>query len=193
MHLRDENGGIVAASQDALGLAGGEFVVLLDHDDVLADGALARVAEAADATPDLDYLYSDQDRMTFEGETHSRFRKPDWSPERLLHHNYVTHLSVLRRDLAVDVGGFRTGYDGSQDHDLVLRVAERARRVVHVPEVLYHWREVPGSASATPRRSRGHGTPGSAQSRTTSTGSGSEPSRARAGCRAPTTSSASPT
>ena len=147
VQLRDENGGIVAASQDALGLARGEFVVLLDHDDVLADGALARVAEVADATPDLDYLYSDQDRMTFEGETHSRFRKPDWSPERLRHHNYVTHLSVLRRALAVEVGGFRAGYDGSQDHDLVLRVTERARRVVHVPEVLYHWREVPGSAA----------------------------------------------
>jgi GT2 family glycosyltransferase len=147
LQLRDRNGGIVAASQDALGLARGEFVVLLDHDDVLADGALARVAEVADTTPDLDYLYSDQDRMTFEGETHSRFRKPDWSPERLRHHNYVTHLSVLRRSLAVEAGGFRAGYDGSQDHDLVLRVTERARTVVHVPEVLYHWREVPGSAA----------------------------------------------
>jgi GT2 family glycosyltransferase len=147
VHRREANGGIVAASQDALDRATGEFVVLLDHDDVLDPRALARVAAEVAAHPDLDYLYSDQDRMTFEGETHSRFRKPDWSPERLRHHNYVTHLSVLRRALAVDVGGFRAGYDGSQDHDLVLRVTERARRVVHVPEVLYHWREVPGSAA----------------------------------------------
>ena len=147
VHQRAVNGGIVAASQDALDRARGEFVVLLDHDDVLADGALARVAEVADEEPELDYLYSDQDRMTFAGETHSRFRKPDWSPERLRHHNYLTHLSVLRRSLVLDVGGFRAGYDGSQDHDLLLRVTERARSVVHVPEVLYHWREVPGSAA----------------------------------------------
>lgn len=147
IHLRAENGGIVAASQDALTRATGEFVVLLDHDDVLAPHALARVAGAIAADDRVDYLYSDQDRMTFAGETHSRFRKPDWSPERLRHHNYLTHLSVLRRSLVEDVGGFRPGYDGSQDHDLLLRVTERARSVVHLPEVLYHWREVPGSAA----------------------------------------------
>jgi O-antigen biosynthesis protein len=147
IHRRAENGGIVAASQDALDRATGEFVVLLDHDDVLAEGALARVAAEIEAEPELDYLYSDQDRMTVDGETHARFRKPAWSPERLRHHNYLTHLSVLRRALAVEVGGFRAGYDGSQDHDLLLRVTERARAIVHVPEVLYHWREVPGSAA----------------------------------------------
>ncbi len=147
VHLREQNGGIVAASQDALERATGEFVVLLDHDDVLAPGALARVSAAIDATPEIDYVYSDQDRMTFEGETHSPFRKPDWSPERLRNHNYLTHLSVLRRSLVMELGGFRPGYDGSQDHDLLLRVTERARVVLHVPEVLYHWREVPGSAA----------------------------------------------
>jgi GT2 family glycosyltransferase len=147
VHLRAENGGIVAASQDALDRAIGDFVVLLDHDDVLADAALATVALAIDASPDVDYLYSDQDRMTVEGETHSRFRKPAWSPERLRHHNYLTHLSVLRRSLVLEVGGFRAGYDGSQDHDLLLRVTERAREVRYLPEVLYHWREVPGSAA----------------------------------------------
>ena len=147
VHRREANGGIVAASQDALERSRGEFVVLFDHDDVLVKGALARVAAALTAHDDIDYLYSDQDRMTFEGATHSRFRKPDWSPERLRHHNYVTHLSVLRRSLVVEVGGFRAGYDGSQDHDLLLRVTERARRVEHVPDVLYHWRAVPGSVA----------------------------------------------
>jgi O-antigen biosynthesis protein len=147
VHRRETNGGIVAASQDALDRATGEFVVLLDHDDVLADGALERVAAELGVDPTIDYIYSDQDRMTFEGETHSRFRKPDWSPERLRHHNYLTHLSVLRRALVVEVGGFRAGFDGSQDHDLLLRVTEKARSVRHVPEVLYHWREVPGSAA----------------------------------------------
>jgi O-antigen biosynthesis protein len=121
--------------------------VLLDHDDVLAEGALERVATAIEANDELDYIYSDQDRMTFEGEAHSRFRKPDWSPERLRHHNYLTHLSVLRRSLVMEVGGFRAGFDGSQDHDLLLRVTERARAVEHIEQVLYHWREVPGSAA----------------------------------------------
>ena len=86
--------------------------------------------------------------MTVEGRLHAPFYKPDWSPERLRHHMYCTHFSVLRRELALEVGGFRAGYDGSQDHDLILRITERARQVVHVPEVLYHWREVPGSAAA---------------------------------------------
>lgn len=147
VHLRKENGGIVAASQDALSRATGEFVVLLDNDDTLVPEALSAVAEVLDADPEVDYVYSDQDRMTVEGEVHSRFRKPEWSPERLRHHNYLTHLSVLRRALVEEVGGFRPGYDGSQDHDLLLRVTERARRVVRVPEALYHWREVPGSAA----------------------------------------------
>jgi GT2 family glycosyltransferase len=144
---RTENGGIVAASSDALHLARGQFVGLLDHDDVLEPNALRSMSSAIDENPCADYLYSDQDRMTTEGRTHSAFRKPDWSPERLRHHMYTTHFSVLRRSLAIEVGGFRAGYDGSQDHDLVLRVTEQAREVVHVPEVLYHWREVPGSAA----------------------------------------------
>ena len=77
------------------------------------------------------------------------FRKPEWSPERLRGQMYTCHLSVLRASLVREVGGFREGYEGSQDHDLVLRVTERSRRVVHIPEVLYHWRTIPGSAAAT--------------------------------------------
>ncbi len=147
IHERETNGGIVAASSDALARARGEFVCLLDHDDVLDTSALAVVAEMLDEHPEVDYAYSDQDRMTVEGRTHSAFRKADWSPERLRHHMYTTHFSVLRRTLALEVGGFRAGFDGSQDHDLVLRVTERAREVRHIPSVLYHWREVPGSAA----------------------------------------------
>ena len=147
VHEREVNGGIVAASSDALSRATGEFICLLDHDDVLETTALAVVADTLARHPDVDYAYSDQDRMTVAGKTHSAFRKPDWSPERLRHHMYTTHFSVLRRSLALEVGGFRAGYDGSQDHDLVLRVTERAREVRHIPHVLYHWREVPGSAA----------------------------------------------
>jgi GT2 family glycosyltransferase len=145
--LRPENGGIVAASSDALAAATGTFVVLLDHDDVLDPRALRAMAKQIAKHPEADYFYSDQDRMTVEGKIHAPFFKPDWSPERLRHHMYTTHMSVLRRALVEEVGGFRAGYDGSQDHDLVLRVTERAREIVHVPKVLYHWREVPGSAA----------------------------------------------
>ena len=143
---REANGGIVAASNDALSEARGEFVALLDHDDVLAPNALKRMAAVLD--DDVDYAYSDQDLMADDGELHTPYHKPDWAPERFRHHMYTTHFSVLRRSLVEEVGGFRPGFDGSQDHDLVLRVTERARRVVHVPAILYHWRQVEGSAAA---------------------------------------------
>jgi GT2 family glycosyltransferase len=145
---RDTNGHIVAASNDAVAEARGEFLVFLDHDDLLTPDALARMARAIDAEPDADYLYSDEDKVGDDGELFGRFTKPVWSPERLRGQMYTSHLSVMRTALVREVGAFREGYDGSQDHDLALRVSERARRVVHVPEVLYHWRAVAGSAAA---------------------------------------------
>lgn len=149
VNYRAENGGIVAASNVSFGAARGEFVALMDNDDVIEPHALETMAAAIEEHDDVDYLYSDQDKMTNDGtRCHEAYAKPDWSPERLRHLMYTGHFSVLRRSLVQEVGGFRPGYDGSQDHDLVLRVTERARRVVHVPEVLYHWREVPGSAAA---------------------------------------------
>jgi len=151
---RESNGGIVAASNDAIAAATGEFLVLLDNDDVLHPRALEKVAAALAADPLVDYVYTDEDKIDAEGKHYDAFRKPDWSPERLRGQMYTSHLSVLRSSLVREVGGFHTGFDGSQDHDLVLRVTERARRVAHVPEVLYHWRVVPGStagdASAKP-------------------------------------------
>ncbi|OLT55451.1 glycosyltransferase [Cellulosimicrobium sp. CUA-896] len=144
---RAVNGHIVAASNDGLAEARGEFVVLLDHDDLLSEDALATMAQVIEENPDADYLYSDEDKIGADGERYDEFRKPDWSPERLRGQMYTSHLSVLRTSLVRAVGGFRDGFEGSQDHDLVLRVTESARRVVHVPEVLYHWRVVPGSAA----------------------------------------------
>jgi O-antigen biosynthesis protein len=144
---RVENGGIVAASNDALAMAEGEFVVLLDHDDELAPSALAVVDRALAAQPDTDYLYTDEDKIDDRGRHGFAFYKPDWSPERLRTQMYTCHLSVLRRALVEEVGGFRAEYEGSQDWDLVLRVTERARGVVHVPEVLYHWRMLATSAA----------------------------------------------
>jgi len=144
---RAVNGGIVAASNDAVHAARGQFLALLDHDDLLTVDALDRVKTVVSEFDDVDYVYSDEDKVDAEGLHYDEFRKPSWSPERLRAQMYTCHLSVLRASLVRDVGGFRDGYDGSQDHDLVLRVTERARRVAHIPEVLYHWRVVPGSAA----------------------------------------------
>jgi glycosyltransferase involved in cell wall biosynthesis len=145
---REVNGHIVAASNDGVTAATGEFIALLDHDDLLVDTALSRIAETIAKEPDVDYLYSDEDKVDDHGAFYDAFHKPEWSPERQRGQNYTSHLSVLRTEVVRAVGGFREGYDGSQDHDLVLRVTERARKVVHVPEVLYHWRTVPGSAAS---------------------------------------------
>jgi GT2 family glycosyltransferase len=144
----ERNGGIVAASARCLALAQGQFVALLDHDDELAPEALFEVARAIGENPQLDVLYSDEDKLDTRGRREEPFFKPDWSPDLLLSYNYACHLSVIRRSLAVEVGGFRDGFDGSQDHDLLLRATERARSVGHVPKVLYHWRKVPGSTAA---------------------------------------------
>jgi GT2 family glycosyltransferase len=144
---RAANGGIVAASNDAVKASSGAFLALLDHDDLLTPDALAVMARAITRYYDADYLYSDEDKIDSRGNYSALFRKPDWSPERLRHQMYTCHLSVLRSSLVRDVGGFHEGFEGSQDHDIVLRVSERARRVVHIPEVLYHWRILPGSGA----------------------------------------------
>ncbi len=151
---RSFNGGIVAASNDAISIAQGDFLVLLDNDDELHLDALLLVAEAIEKEPRTDYVYSDEDKITPEGVRFDGFAKPTWSPERLLAQNYTSHLSVLRRSLVDSVGRFRSGFDGSQDYDLVLRVVEQARHIAQVPHVLYHWRTLPtstaSSASAKP-------------------------------------------
>jgi GT2 family glycosyltransferase len=145
---RAENGGIVAASNDALAMASGEFIALLDHDDALHPDALELVAEAIDRTPEVDYVYTDEDKVDMLGIHSGAFFKPDWSPERMRTQMYTCHLSVRRRSLVEDVGGFDPEFQGSQDWDLVLKVTERARAIVHVPRILYHWRTVPASTAA---------------------------------------------
>ena len=145
---RGENGHIVKASNDGLAAATGEFVVFVDHDDLLTVDALDQVKAVVDQFDDVDYIYSDEDKVDEHGTFFAAFRKPEWSPERLRGQMYTSHLSAIRRSLVDQVGGFRQGYDGSQDHDLVLRITEHARRVVHIPKILYHWRAVEGSAAA---------------------------------------------
>jgi GT2 family glycosyltransferase len=147
VHHRAKNGGIVAASNDAVAIAEGEFIALLDHDDALHPDALAIVHEALAADPEADYAYTDEDKIDEAGHHDGPFFKPDWSPERMRTQMYTCHLSVLRRSLVEEVGGFDPDYEGSQDWDLVLKVTERARRVVHVPRILYHWRTLPTSTA----------------------------------------------
>lgn len=149
VHLRRNpwNQGIGLASNDALAMATGDWVVLLDHDDVLRPDALAWVAAYARACPDYDIFYSDEDKIDLEGRLSMPFFKPDWSPDLLLGVNYVCHLLAVRRELMEEVGGFRSGFDGAQDYDLVLRLTERRDRVGHISKVLYSWRMVPGSTS----------------------------------------------
>ena len=144
----DGNGGIVAASNDALALADGEFVVLLDHDDLLHPDALIEVAEAIDRAPDADYVYTDEDKVDERGLHSGAFFKPGWSPERMRTQMYTCHMSTLRRSLVEEVGGFDKEFEGSQDWDLVLKVTEKARRVLHVPKILYHWRTLAASTAS---------------------------------------------
>lgn len=147
LSTRPDNAGIVATSAAALELATGEFVGLLDHDDVLEPVAVQRVRQAVETTPDADVVYSDEDQLHPDGLYKAAFRKPDFSPERLRGQMYLGHLVAYRRSLLEQVGGFRPGYDGSQDYDLALRATEQARAVLHIPEVLYHWRIHPASVS----------------------------------------------
>ena len=148
---RSANGGIVAASNDALSMATGEYIALLDHDDRLVPTALETMVSSIDATADVDYVYSDEAHVLADGRESAHFLKPDWSPERFRSSMYTCHLSVLRRDLVTEIGGFRAGFDGSQDHDLILRATElttsRGRRVIHLPHLLYHWRNISSSVS----------------------------------------------
>jgi GT2 family glycosyltransferase len=146
--FREDNGGIVAASNDALALAQGEFVALLDHDDKLHPDALSLVDEELHRQPDVDYLYTDEDKIDEKGFHGAPFLKPDWSPERMRTQMYTCHLSVFRRSLLAEIGGFDPEFEGAQDWDLILRATERARAVAHVPRVLYHWRSIPTSAAA---------------------------------------------
>jgi GT2 family glycosyltransferase len=137
--FRDKNGGISAASNDAIAIALGEYLILVDHDDFLELDAVEVINNYILEAPETDYLYTDEFHYLSSGLCVD-FRKPDWSPERFRSQMYTCHLSVLRRDLVETVGRFRSEFDGSQDYDLVLRVIEQAKSIVHVPEPLYYWR-----------------------------------------------------
>ncbi len=140
---RERNGHISAASNSALSCATGAFVALLDHDDVLSPRALYEVAARIVDHPGADIIYSDEDHIDSSGRRSHPYFKPGWNPDLIPGHNLISHLGVYRRALVERIGGFRIGFEGSQDYDLALRAVAEARAdgIVHIPEVLYHWRQ----------------------------------------------------
>jgi O-antigen biosynthesis protein len=136
----DCNLGISGNSNAALEMAKGEFIALLDHDDELSPNALYEVAKSLNAKNDIDFIYSDEDKISTNGEMCDPFFKPDFSLELLRSENYLSHLVVIRRHLVNSVGGFNSKFDGAQDFDLFLRIVEKGAKVEHIRRILYHWR-----------------------------------------------------
>lgn len=146
---RDKNGHISAASNSALAIASGEFVCLMDHDDLLSPHALAYVAMAIHDHPDAQLLYSDEDKIDTANSRYDPYFKCEFNYELFLAQNMVSHLGVYRRSLLERIGGFREGFEGAQDWDLALRVIEKieSSNIIHIPRVLYHWRAFSGSTA----------------------------------------------
>lgn len=146
-HEAAEN--ISAATNAALALATGAYVAPLDHDDALHPDAIADVGAVLADDPAVDMVYTDNDKAVPDGRRFAPALKPDWAPEHLRAVMYTLHLGVYRRALVEELGGWRSAFDGAQDHDLVLRIAERTSRITHVPRLRYSWRVHGGSASLT--------------------------------------------
>jgi len=147
IQLNDVNQGISVTTNDALAMANGDYIALLDHDDEISIDALYENAKVINEFPEVGLIYSDEDKIDMQGNRLEPFFKPDYSPDFLSTNNYICHFSVIRKSLADEIGGFREGLDGSQDHDIILRAAHNSKRVVHIPKILYHWRKIPGSTA----------------------------------------------
>ena len=132
-------------------MATGEYIGLLDHDDLLELHALYEMRLELEKHPEADVLYSDEDKVTFDLQHYFEpHYKPDFNPDLLRSNNYICHFLVMKRELLEEIGGFRAEFDGAQDFDLVLRLTEKAKKVVHIPKVLYHWRSHEASTAANP-------------------------------------------
>ncbi len=149
----EANLGIADNTNAAFALADGTWIALLDHDDVLAPEALYEILAAVKlgTKQEADVVYSDEDKITEDLQTHfGPHFKPDYNLDLLRSNNYITHFFTVKREIVEQVGGFRKNYDGSQDHDFILRCTDAAKRIVHVPEILYHWRTSENSTAENP-------------------------------------------
>ena len=140
---------IAGASNQALKMAKGEFVVLLDNDDEISPNALYECVLALNKNPDLDFIYSDEDKLDLQEERTDPFFKPDFSPDLMLSMFYISHLGFYRKSIVDSIGGFRKGFEGSQDYDLALRFLEKTdpKKIQHIAKILYHWRKLETSTA----------------------------------------------
>ena len=144
----DKNQGISAASNKAFSAASGEYIALMDHDDEITNDALLEVVKAInEKAPDL--IYSDEDKIDRNNVRRSPLFKPDWSPDLLRCQNYICHFTVIKKEMLARVNGFRSGFEGAQDHDLFLRISEKTDKIYHISKVLYSWRQIETSTAST--------------------------------------------
>lgn len=152
VHFRTSNGNISLASNSALALAKGDYIALMDHDDMLAPNALLEVLKAINSNPKTKFIYSDEDKIDEKDRRYDPHFKSGWNPDMFYSQNYISHLSVIKKSLLDEVGIFREGYEGAQDYDLFLRVAEvlSTDEIIHIEKILYHWRAFEGSSAFDP-------------------------------------------
>ena len=144
----DKNQGISSASNKAFSAASGEYIALMDHDDEITKDALLEVVKAINEKgPDL--IYSDEDKIDRNNVRRSPLFKPDWSPDLLRCQNYICHFTVIKKEILARVNGFRSGFEGAQDHDLFLRISEKTDKIYHISKVLYSWRQIETSTAST--------------------------------------------
>ena len=147
--FRSENGHISAATNTGLDAAEGEFIALVDNDDLIKPEALYEFVKIVNTHDSVDMVYSDEDKIDSKSEFRTGvFFKPDWSPDAFWGHMYLCHLGIYRTEIAKKIGGFRLGYEGAQDYDFVLRFTEMTNNIYHIPKVLYHWRMIPTSTAS---------------------------------------------
>ena len=144
---RSNNGMISQASNDAVKISSGEFIVLVDNDDTVEKDALYYFVETLNNNSSIDLIYSDEDKLDYNGRRMEPHFKPDFSPDTFLCLNYICHLTAIRKNIFERAGGFRSEYDGAQDYDLFLRITDLTKNIYHVPKILYHWRQTKTSTA----------------------------------------------
>lgn len=148
---RKENGHISEATNTAIDMASGEYIAFMDNDDEISPIALLENVKKINEYPEVDFIYSDEDKIDIWGKRFDPFFKPDWNPRLILNHNYITHFVVVKKELLKKVGMLKSEMNGAQDYDFVLRATEQAERICHISKILYHWRTIEGSTASNPQ------------------------------------------